>query len=377
MRVLSLNAYTMGHVTHQNVLEKTFPDFFSGIDFYSLHLTDYFKKDFLARIVHLLLRQRLPVSTSRDYDFYRFRLELGNSFFTRRLLRSETRGYQPDLLHIHTQSIALLSADLLRKIPTVISIDCTTALLAVHHPFPASMTYRPIIALEKQCFQRAKHVVSCSEWARQSVIRDYGISPERVTHIPYGMPLDIFLEIPRSLCSHDRKPRLLFVGNDFARKGGYDLLAVYLKYFVNTCELDIVTNAAMTGIDGIDSIQVHKGVQPMSPELLHLYQNADIFVLPTREDVYGVVYIEAMAAGLPCVGTNIMAVSELIRDGETGFTISPGNQDALYQALGKLVADPHLRLSMGLAGRTTAIESFDAQRNCQKLLQIFSNIIAF
>ena len=374
MKILSLNCYILGHITYQNILEKTFQESIPEAEFYSLHLTDYFKQDFLGRLVHLLLRQRFPGSGKADYDFHRLRTEVANSFFARRCLERAIKKYQPDVLHVHTQGIALLSASLFQEIPSVISIDCTTAPLATTHPSPAHLTYQPILALEKQCFKNAAHVVTCSDWARKSVIQDYAISPKKVTTIPYGMPLEKFAVIqrPRNLTS--KKTCLLFVGNDFTRKGGYDLLTVFLENFVDTCELNIVTNASID-IPDIPSIRVHKGIRPMSPELFQLYQDADIFVLPTHEDVYGVVFIEAMAAGLPCVGTTVMAVPELVQNGVNGFTVSPKDQKSLSEVLHKLVNSPEIRLSMGLAGRKIAEQTFDAKINCRKILNIFEKCL--
>ncbi|AFY30865.1 glycosyltransferase family 4 protein [Calothrix sp. PCC 7507] len=374
MRILSLNCYILGHITYQNILEKTFRESIPEVELYSLHLTDYYKEDFLGRLVHLLLRQRFPGSSKTDYDFHRLRTEVANSFFAHRCLAQAIKKYQPDLLHIHTQGIALLSASLFRKIPSVISIDCTTAPIAASHSSPANITYQPILALEKQCFENAAHIVACSDWARQSVIEDYAISPKKVTTIPYGMPLEQFeiIQRPRNLTSN--KTRLLFVGNDFTRKGGYDLLNIFLEHFIDTCELNIVTNASID-IPEIPSIQLHKGIRPMSPELFQLYQDADIFVLPTHEDVYGVVFIEAMASGLPCIGTKVMAVPELVKNGVNGFTIPPKDKNSLYGVLRKLVDSPELRLSMGLAGRKIAKETFDAKINCRKLVSVFDECL--
>lgn len=368
LKILSLNCYILGHVTYQNILEQTFRDHFPEVEFYSLHLTDYFKTDFLGRVVHLLLRQKLPGAAKADYDFHRFRTELANSFFALRCLERAIDRYQPDLLHIHTQGIALLAAPLMRQIPTIISIDCTTAPLAVRHPAPARLTYQPILAAEKRCFQAATHVVSCSEWAKNSVVQDYGISPSKVTVIPYGMPLTQFAQLERNQ-KPSGKTRLLFIGNDFVRKGGEDLLAVFAEKLVDRCELDIVTNAPLTS--DIPGICIHRNVRPMSPELLQLYQNADIFVMPTREDVYGVVYIEAMAAGLPCIGTTGMAIPELVRDGVNGITVPAGDRSRLYQAIDQLVTDPELRQALGSAGRRLAQEQFNSVTNCGQLLDLF------
>jgi alpha-maltose-1-phosphate synthase len=372
VKVLSLNVYTMGHVTYQNSLEQTFANKILDLEFISLHLTDYYKQDFLGRLLYFVLSRRIPGFDKADYDFSRFRIEIANSFFARRCLERHLKNYQPHVLHIHTQSIALLAASLLRQLPSVVSLDATAALLAKAHPFPAHITYKPLIEFERKCFHSAAHIITWSDWARRSVIDDYKILPQKVTTIHPSIPLEFF-SLKRGRKSSTRKPRLLFVGNDFVRKGGEDLLAVFLEHFSEICELDIVTNAAIE-LPAIPNLRIHRGVQSLSLEILHLYQESDIFVMPTREEVYGIVFTEAMAAGLPCIGTTVMAVPELVQNGYNGFTIPPGDRKALYQSLHQLIDNPDLRLSMGLASRKLAIEKFDAITNGKKIADIFKQV---
>lgn len=371
IKVLSLNHYIMGHATYQNILEKTFRDCIPEVEFNSLHLTDYFKTDLPGRILYWLLSKQLPGSDKIDYDFHRFRTELATSFFARRCLERALKNYQPDVLHIHTQAIAYLAAPLFKQIPSVVSLDYTAALLTTEHPFPSAITYKPIVEVERKCFAAAAHIITWSDRSRRSVIDDYGISPTKVTNIHPGVPLELFAGMtPREPKS---KPRLLFVGNDFIRKGGEDLLAVFLDNLSDICELDIVTNAAVN-LPIIHNVRIHRGVRAFSPEILKLYAAADIFVMPTHEEVYGIVFTEAMAAGLPCIGTTVMTVPELVHNGVNGFTVKAGDRAALREALLKLINDPDLRLSMGLAGREIAQKQFDAVSNCKQITKIFTEL---
>jgi alpha-maltose-1-phosphate synthase len=370
IKVLSLNQYIMGHRTYQDILEKSFEEHFPAIEFYSLHLTDYLKEDFQGKLIYWLLSKKLFGWAKADYDFRRWRTELANSFFARRCLDKALKNYQPDVLHIHTQSIAYLAIPLLQQIPSVISIDYTAALLATEHLAPAHITYKPIIAVEKKCFAAAAHIITWSNRARNSVIDFYKVSPRKVTAISPPAPLEFCTKINSKKSSTPRQTRLLFVGNDFVRKGGEDLLAVFLESFSDSCELDIVTNAYVN-LPAIANIRIHQGVRPLSEKMLELYAAADIFVMPTYEDVYGFVFIEAMAAGLPCIGTRVMAVPELVKDGVNGFTITAGDRIALQQAISKLIDHPDLRISMGLKAKELIKQNFDPFSNCQEISRIF------
>ena len=370
LKVISLNIFIMGHITYQDVLEKTFGKHIPEIEFDSIHLTDYFKQDLLGRLVYWLLSQKLPGAEKADYDFHRFRTELALSFFARRCLERRLKNAQPDVLHLHTQGIAFLAVPLFKKFPSVVSIDYTAALLAKDHPYPSRVTYQPIIAAEKKCFEAAAHVISWSDKARKSVIEDYKISPDKVTTIPPTVPLDILNSSARKPAKKD-KIRLLFVGNDFVRKGGEDLLAVFTEYLSDTCELDLVTNANVK-LPIVSNLRIHCGLLPLSPEILHLYEMADIYVMPTHEDCTPLVFIEAIAAGLPCIGSTVMGIPELVQHGHNGFTVPPGDRQALYQAISQLIDNPDLRLSMGLSSKELAKNKYNAMANGKKIAEILS-----
>lgn len=369
LRVLSLNSYIMGHATYHDMLEKTFSEHIPEVDFRGVKLNGY-PLSFSSRALYKLLTLPLPILSDLNWDFMRLRLELGSSLLARKCLDQQLRINTPDVLHIHTQAISFLSLDIFERIPTVINIDFTTALLSKVHAAPAQTTYQPIIALEQECFNRAAHILTWNEQARTSVIQDYGIQPSKVSTVHPSVPLDLFLNLKREPRQAGDKVRLLFVGNDFERKGGEDLLAIFQEHLSAECELDIATNSPLS-IQPRENLRIHRGLQPLSLDLLNLYRAADIFVLPSHEDVFPMVFIESMAAGLPSIATKVLAVPELVRDGLNGILIEPGNKIALAKALQTLIADENLRVTMGNNGRALAKEEFDNVKNCRRIYDIF------
>jgi alpha-maltose-1-phosphate synthase len=373
LRVLSLNTYTMGHITYQDGLENSFAAHAPDIDFHSLHLPEHMRRDLLGRVVYWLLSRRMPGVDKTDADYIRLRLELACSFYAARVLNKMIKRTQPEVLHVHTQSIALLSSRFLRSIPSVVSIDCTNAILSRIHPSPAHSTYQPLIRLEKECLTSSGHIITWSDVARKSVIEDYNIPHDKVTTIHPTVPGDLFFGMPRSLKTTKEKIRLLFVGNDFVRKGGEDLLAVFQERFAQTCELDLVTNWPLEE-PKIPGVRLHRGLRPLSPQLLDLFAQADIFVLPTHEDAFPMVFVEAMAAGLPCIGTTVIGVPELVRNGVNGLTLHPGNRAELRQALEQLITSAEMRFFFGQAGRQIVNDDFGPAKNCQRIAQIFASV---
>jgi glycosyltransferase involved in cell wall biosynthesis len=90
-------------------------------------------------------------------------------------------------------------------------------------------------------------------------------------------------------------------------------------------------------------------------------------VLPTRDEAFGIVFLEAGAAGVPAIGTRINAVPEIIRDGETGLLVPAGGGAELARALDTLMAAPAMRHEMGTRARTWVHERADPDRYVRDL----------
>ena len=82
-----------------------------------------------------------------------------------------------------------------------------------------------------------------------------------------------------------------------------------------------------------------------------LYGQAAVFALPSRGEGFGLVYLEAMAAGLPCIGSTDDAAVDVIEDGRTGLLVRQDDVTALAGAVSRLLSDEALRRRMGEAGR--------------------------
>jgi glycosyltransferase involved in cell wall biosynthesis len=119
---------------------------------------------------------------------------------------------------------------------------------------------------------------------------------------------------------------------------------------------------------------VHHGLGPNSAGLLHLFEAADVFALPTLGECLAVVLMEATAAGLPVVTTDVGALGEALRPGESGLLVPPGDGRALGLALAELVADAGRRRRMGRAGLALAEQKFGAVHNNRLLLDLLGEV---
>jgi glycosyltransferase involved in cell wall biosynthesis len=112
-------------------------------------------------------------------------------------------------------------------------------------------------------------------------------------------------------------------------------------------------------------------------EVLAAYRAADLFVLASRTAVDGDrdglpnVLMEAQSQGLPCISTTVSGIPELIRDGETGLLVPPGDPRGLADALARLIRDPALRHHLGRAGEARVRARFAAEPGFDRLAAKF------
>ena len=103
--------------------------------------------------------------------------------------------------------------------------------------------------------------------------------------------------------------------------------------------------------------------------LARLYATASIFALPTRREAFGLSFVEAMAFGLPAIGSRIEAIPEIIADGETGLLVPPGDPAALAEAISTLLGDPARARRMGAAGRARVAGRFSWRLAAESMLE--------
>ena len=300
---------------------------------------------------------------------------LKGSLRARDALRQALRAQPLDALFIHTQTVALFALPFMRRIPTLLSLDATPRnfdrIGAAYGHASGSDTWleRRKFAWHRRLFAQATELIAWSEWAKMSLVQEYGVPEGKIQVIPPGIDLKLW-EDRRDRTAPEGPLRLLFVGGDFERKGGPLLLEAFRNGLANTCTLDIVTQApeVETELQGEERIRVHRGLTANSERLRSLYAQANLFVLPTRGDCLPLAILEALASGLPVVATEVGALSEAVIEGENGLLVPPGDLKALSQAILALASDPLQRQAYARAARQHAESRFDARRNYGMIL---------
>jgi len=110
-------------------------------------------------------------------------------------------------------------------------------------------------------------------------------------------------------------------------------------------------------------------------EMPLVYNGCDVFVLPSKAEGFGLVYAEAMACGLPVIGTSVGGVPEIITNGEDGFLVSPENPTELAKVMESLLKSKKKRQGMAQRGIEKIKQKFDLNKNIEKLIGISNSII--
>jgi glycosyltransferase involved in cell wall biosynthesis len=274
-----------------------------------------------------------------------------------------------DALFFHTQVPAILAQRWLRKIPGIVSLDATPlqydelGMFYKHEQGPAwleALKWR----LNRDCFTSARRLVAWSEWTKRGLVQGYGVPADKITVIPPGVNVHEWRR-PTPRVPHAGPVKILFVGGDLERKGGLVLLEAFRALRHLGLELHLVTKDRLPPEPGVF---IYNNLEANSQPLKDLYHTCDIFALPTFGDTFAIVLSEAGASGMAIISTNVAAIPEFVRNGETGLTVPVGDAASLTQALRDLAANPAFRMALGERAMAHASRHHDAPTNASRLL---------
>ena len=167
---------------------------------------------------------------------------------------------------------------------------------------------------------------------------------------------------------------MLFVGGDFRRKGGELLLDWFRQRPQRRCGAPPRDHSEP--VEPTPGVVVHDDIGPYSPKLLELYQQSDVFVLPSLAEAFGIATVEAMGCALPVVVSDAGGTADIVDPGVNGFITKAGDGRELGSALETLLADADRRASMGRQGRRIAEERFGSGQDRSSTLDLLSDLAA-
>ena len=285
-------------------------------------------------------------------DFYSFASDHTNGKLTKRptvytsfllrfkaaaALRRIVKKYTAQKKRIIFQGLspAIFSIGMWNISSSFLFIDWTRSL----YPFVLRKPFKKDIVFyfQRNVIRKFKHILCATEAIKTNLIDVYKIDEKIITKVPVPFYIHNFNIFPKPIIG---KPKVLFVGGEFLRKGGDVLLNAWNNSLHSKCMLSVMSNDERFAVPGIDLIS---NVKYGSEQHRKIFAEHDILILPTRIDSYPQVIGEAAAAGLAVITTKFaLAAAEVIINDFNGY-ISESPEESMQQ-LDKLL-DNHQKIN--------------------------------
>lgn len=347
--------FTMGNWSHSNeALVKALHDRSPDWEIHTIDLLQQFRQRKHALLFCML---DIPVLLWRalldgGFDKTNILYAPFTSRYINRLARSLVREHKPDFTLQTTTRFNACNTGVPHF--TIIDITVAAGRPSYRNLFHSSEhALNMLDSFQHKVYACSTGVFSMGGYVRDSLVSDYQVPPYRAHSIGAGPNIDLG---HRSDVTASRK--ILFVGTDWQRKGGPDLLAAFRKVRQNhqDATLEIIgcnPDINEGGVRVVGRVPRH--------ELHNYFSTARMFALPTVHEAFGIVFVEALHFGLPIVATSIGAIPEMVRHGVNGYRVKPGDVEALANALDQLLSDDELADAFGEASYEHAIKfSWDA-----------------
>lgn len=196
-------------------------------------------------------------------------------------------------------------------------------------------------------YAEADAIVVPSQFCKRSFL-DHGVPANKVYVIPYGVDLSLFHQQPKE----DNRFRVIFVGGYSLQKGiGYLFDAVRPLVQTGHVEVWLVGGPSPEArhiLEKNADLFMDKGFHPRA-KLSWFYSQASVMVLPSVQDGFGMVILQAMACGVPVIATTHTGASEIITDGHEGFIVPVRDPQAIQEKIEWMLSHPREREAMGEA----------------------------
>jgi phosphatidylinositol alpha-mannosyltransferase len=285
-----------------------------------------------------------------------------------RVIKWTLEEFRPDVIHVHepfTPSTSMFA-----------TLRANAPVVATFHAFAErSLLLTVASPALRLVLRKIDTRVAVSNVAASFASKQFGGEFEI---IPNGVDVGLF----RNTVGRPQPgPSLLFVNRLDRRKG----FAVAVEAFGLLAERHPDLQLVVVG-DGEERDAIF-GLEPSARARVHLlgtvthealpqhYADADIFLAPARGgESFGIVLVEAMAAGLPIVASAIPGYDEVVRDGREGLLVPPGDPRALADGVERVLSDPELALRLRQAGSRRA-EEFDWERLAERIEKVYERTL--
>lgn len=234
----------------------------------------------------------------------------------------------------------------------------------------SSRLVRTALERERRAFESLDVIFTMSDWMRDSIINDVGQDPRKVVTVGVGANI-VIPSVPLHRASGP--PRFLFVGMRFERKGGRYLLEAFDRVRREHQDAELWIVGPEEPLQQRDGVRWFGRIDRSDPageaEIRRLYTEATAFVMPSVFEPAGIVFLEAMAHALPCVGCDCCAMPEFIAHEKSGLLARRADAEDLAAQLLRLADAPEWAGRMGLEGFRRLGERFTWERVARRMVQ--------
>ncbi|GAA3879147.1 glycosyltransferase family 4 protein [Saccharothrix violaceirubra] len=280
------------------------------------------------------------------------------------------RGWRPDVVHAHDwlvthPAVALAEA---AGVPLVATVHATEA--GRHSGWLSKTLNQQVHSVEWWLANRADTVITCSAAMRTEVAHLFGVDPATITVLHNGIEprrWRVRSTAARKAYNPDGTPLLLFFGRLEWEKGVHDLIAALPR--IRRTHKGARVVVAGEGTHGswlVDQARAHRVRRAVDfvghlpdRDLAALLAAADAVVLPSRYEPFGIVALEAAAAGTPLVASTAGGLGEVVVDGETGVSFTPGDVAGLAAAVRSVLDDRPAAVRRARAAKARLTTDFD------------------
>jgi glycosyltransferase involved in cell wall biosynthesis len=299
-----------------------------------------------------------------------------------RLIRRE----HPHVVHTHTAKAGFVGrlAARMARVPVIVHTFHGHILNSYYNPVKTHLLRR----MEARIARFTDRIIAVSEQVKEDLVT-YGVAPaESITVVPLGLELEPFLNggtLPgtfrRELGLNGAERLIGIVGRIFPIKNH----RLFLDAAALVAEREPTVRFVIVG-DGVLRIEMERHARELGighqvvftgwrRDLPHIYADLDVLAVTSNNEGTPVSAIEAMAAGCPVVATRVGGLPDLIREGQTGYLVPPGDAPAVASALLRVLCKPETARRMGEAARMVARERFAAQRLIADMERLYLELL--
>jgi D-inositol-3-phosphate glycosyltransferase len=349
-----------------------------------------------VRVIHLPAGPEEPYSKNLVYGHLpQFLAEL------RAFAASEHITY--DLVHSHYWLSGWVARELAREaaLPTVHMFHTLGKMKDTVARSEAEKETATRIRVEKELMRDMSRIIAATRFDKSQMVDLYGANPHKIVVVPLGVDPGVFRPIPRGearqavgLDLPGMCRLVLFVGRMDPLKGLDTLLQAVCK--LNDLEPELVKGLCMAVIGGdadengagfnnelecLDKLKDEAGLRDLviflgsraQDTLPYYYSAAEVCVVPSHYESFGLVALEAMACGTPVIASRVGGLQLTVEDGVTGFLVPVGDADALAEKLRLILADSELRERLGANARRKA-QGYTWQVAADRILKVYEGL---